>query len=111
SVRIPPLKSPPAFSIAFVCTGNICRSPLAEVLARFHAGRAGHSSETVRFESFGTHDYHVGESADRRSIAVAREFGVDLAVHRARQVSAGDFARFDLVFAMDGGHERILRRV
>ena len=96
--------------IAFVCTGNICRSPLAEALARHHAERSG-LTQCVQFESFGTHDYHVGEAADRRTIATARELGVDLSRHRARRIRPNDCAHADLLLAMDGGHEQHLRRL
>lgn len=107
---VKPVQSQMPFNVAFVCTGNICSSPLAETLARTHAERSALQGQ-VTFESFGTHDYHVGEPADRRSIAIANEFGIDLSPHRARHFSASDFDRFDLVFAMDGGHERILRNL
>lgn len=97
-------------TIAFVCTGNICRSPLAEALARHHAGQAG-LDRRVRFESFGTHDYHVGQGADPRTVATARGFGIDLSGHRARQVDAGHCRRARLVFVMDAGHHRHLQRL
>lgn len=101
---------PAAPMIAFVCTGNICRSPLAEALARHHAGLAGLAAQ-VRFESFGTHDYHVGQGADPRTVATARRFGIDLSGHRARQVDAGHCQRARRVFAMDAGHHRHLHRL
>ena len=103
-------QDPVAPTIAFVCTGNICRSPLAEALARHHARRAGLDGR-VRFESFGTHDYHVGQGADPRTVATARRFGIDLSGHRARQVDAGHCERALLVFAMDAGHHRHLHRL
>lgn len=96
--------------IAFVCTGNICRSPLAEALARHHAARGGLDGR-VRFESFGTHDYHVGQGADPRTVATARAFGIDLSGHRARQVDPGHCRRARLLFAMDAGHHRHLHRL
>lgn len=94
----------------FVCTGNICRSPLAEALARHHLERAG-LLDRLMLESFGTHDYHVGEGADERTIATAHRFGVDLSMHRARRITAHDCERADLLLAMDSGHERLLRRL
>lgn len=96
--------------IAFVCTGNICRSPLAEALARHHAERAGLAGR-VQFESFGTHDYHVGDGADRRTIATARRFGIDLSGHRARHIARAHCLEADLLLAMDSGHEKHLRRL
>lgn len=96
--------------LLFVCTGNICRSPLAEALARHHLERTG-QIDAFELESFGTHDYHVGQGADRRTIATARELGIDLGAHRARRIRADDCERADLVLAMDSGHERFLMRL
>jgi protein-tyrosine phosphatase len=98
------------YRVRFICTGNICRSPLAEELARGHVDRAGLAGR-VAIDSFGTHDYHVGEGADPRTVATARRFGVDLAAHRARQVAAADCEAGDLILAMDSGHEQWLRRI
>jgi len=94
--------------ILFVCMGNICRSPVIEAVARQHLERAGLAVEVA---SAGTEDYHVGGSADRRSIASARAAGYDLAAHRARQVSTGDFEAFDHVLAMDHVNLRALRGI
>jgi protein-tyrosine phosphatase len=94
--------------ILFVCMGNICRSPVIEVVARQHLQRAGLAIEVA---SAGTEDYHVGASADRRSIASAHAAGYDLAAHRARQVSAADFEAFDHLLAMDQVNLRALRSV
>jgi len=94
--------------ILFVCMGNICRSPVIEAVAREHLQRAGLAVEVA---SAGTENYHVGGSADRRSIASALAAGYDLAAHRARQVSAADFQEFDHVLAMDHVNLRALRSV
>lgn len=98
------------FRIAFVCTGNICRSPLAEALARAHAENAG-LAERFHFESFGTHGYHIGDGADPRTQATARQRGVDLGTHRARRIAVDDCEEADLILAMDRGHENFLRRL
>lgn len=102
--------NPSPLRIAFVCTGNICRSPLAEALARHHLDRAGIGARFV-VESFGTHDYHVGDGADPRTVATAARRGIDLSTHRARQVSAAQVGAADLVFAMDSGHLAFLKRM
>jgi len=96
--------------IAFVCTGNICRSPLAEALARHHLHAAGLGGR-IAVDSYGTHDYHVGQGADRRTVATAKRFGIDLDGHRARQVTPRVLRDTDLVFAMDSGHYDILHRM
>jgi protein-tyrosine phosphatase len=83
--------------ILFVCLGNICRSPTAEAVMRVLAHEAG---KDVELDSAGTGSWHVGEAADARSrkVAARRGYPID---HRARQLSYDDFARFDLILAMD----------
>jgi protein-tyrosine phosphatase len=107
-----PSASPPKpdYAVLMVCTGNICRSPTADGLLRHALQKAG-LSHRVLVDSAGTHDYHVGDPPDRRSVATARRHGVDLASLRARQVALQDFASFDLVLAMDDGHYRQLLRL
>ncbi len=86
--------------VLFVCMGNICRSPTAEgVFRRVVQQRAPQLG--LEIDSAGTHDYHVGEPPDERAIAAAARRGIDLGNLRARQVSDDDFARFDLIVAMD----------
>jgi protein-tyrosine phosphatase len=85
--------------ILFVCLGNICRSPTAEAVMRGLVAEAGLEDE-VAIESAGTGDWHIGSPPDRRSVAAAAERGVELA-GSARQVTAADFERFDLLIAMD----------
>lgn len=87
-------------SILFVCTGNICRSPTAEGVFRNLVGQNNLGSQ-VRIDSAGTHNYHAGESPDKRSQQAAKERGVDLSKQRARQLTAQDFAEFDYVLLMD----------
>jgi protein-tyrosine phosphatase len=96
--------------ILFVCMGNICRSPTAEgVFTRLLRERA--PELTVEVDSAGTHDYHVGEPPDRRAIAAAARRGVDISTLRARRVDAEDFARFDLILAMDQDNRSTLLRM
>lgn len=75
--------------------GNICRSPLAEGILK--------SKLNANFEvdSAGTAAYHVGNPPDKRSIAVAQQFGIDISQQRARQFKKDDFNSFDLIFVMD----------
>lgn len=78
-----------------VCLGNICRSPLAEGILK--------SKLNANFEvdSAGTAAYHEGNPPDKRSIAVAQQFGIDISQQRARQFKKDDFNSFDLIFVMD----------
>ncbi|WP_079435612.1 low molecular weight protein-tyrosine-phosphatase [Zoogloea sp. LCSB751] len=94
--------------ILFVCTGNICRSPTAEGVARRWLAMAG-LGELVGVDSAGTQGYHVGEAPDPRSQSAALRRGYDLSRLRARKVEAKDFAEFDLLLAMDREHFQYLR--
>ena len=96
------------FHVVFVCTGNICRSPMADVVFRWFADAAG-LGDRVASTSAGTGDWHVGERADQRTIDALDRHGYDGTRHRARQFTHADFARNDLVVALDRSHERILR--
>jgi protein-tyrosine phosphatase len=86
--------------ILFVCMGNICRSPTAEGVFREHVRRHAPGLD-LEIDSAGTHDYHVGDPPDPRTVKAAARRGIDLASLRARQVQADDFERFDLILAMD----------
>lgn len=85
--------------VLFVCLGNICRSPLAEVVVRYAAGKR--SLNHYHFESAGTGDWHVGGRADPRSAAKAREYNLDLSSHYAQQITARNIADWDWFIAMD----------
>jgi protein-tyrosine phosphatase len=94
--------------ILFVCLGNICRSPTAEgALRQLCAAEA--PSLAIEIDSAGTGDYHLGDPPDPRSQSAAASRGIDLSGLRARQVERADFARFDLILAMDRRNLRTLR--
>jgi protein-tyrosine phosphatase len=96
------------FRISFVCSGNICRSPMAEIVFRSIVERAG-VADRFSIDSGGTGDWHVGEPADERTIAALAARGYDGSRHRARQFDPDRFPALDLVVALDRSHERILR--
>ncbi len=81
--------------ILMVCLGNICRSPLAEGILRAKL------SEDFHVDSAGTGDWHVGQCPDKRSVAVAKKYGIDISNQRARQFNPEDFDEFDLIYVMD----------
>ncbi|WP_338698341.1 low molecular weight protein-tyrosine-phosphatase [Streptomyces sp. Q6] len=97
------------FRVCFVCTGNICRSPMAEHVFRARVEEAGLSA-LVEVDSAGTDGWHEGDPADPRTVHVLQEGGYT-SDHTARQFRREWFARLDLVIALDAGHERTLRRM
>ena len=96
------------FRVCFVCTGNICRSPMAEVVFKHLAREAGLEA-SVAVISAGTGDWHVGEPADERTVTALKDHGYDGSKHRARQFDPDWFDKLDLVVVFDHGQERILK--
>ncbi|GAA2269595.1 low molecular weight protein-tyrosine-phosphatase [Streptomyces ruber] len=95
------------YRICFVCTGNICRSPMAESVFRARLEEAGLDG-LVEIDSAGTDGWHEGEGADPRTVAVLAAYGYD-SDHTARRFRPAWFARLDLVIALDAGHLGTLR--
>jgi len=96
------------FRICFVCTGNICRSPMAESIFRALVTKAGFE-KSVAIISAGTGDWHVGEPSDDRTLAALSHHGYNGSGHRARQFDPAWFETLDLVVAFDRSQERILK--
>ena len=94
--------------VTFVCTGNICRSPMAEKMFADQLRRRG-LGEAVRVTSAGTGDWHVGSCADDRATRVLRAHGYST-THRAGQLNADHLAA-DLVVALGRNHVRMLRQL
>jgi len=95
--------------VLFVCLGNICRSPLAEVVVKSVAKQRG--TDGYHFESAGTGDWHIGKASDPRSAAKATEHGLNLANHRAQQITASSCANWDWLVAMDAENRANLLRM
>lgn len=85
-------------SILFVCLGNICRSPLAEGIAKNYIKE---KNLNLVIESAGTGHWHVGEKPCENSIKVAKLNGVDISNQKAQQVKKSDFKNFDLIVGLD----------
>jgi protein-tyrosine phosphatase len=92
--------------VEIVCTGNICRSPIGEVVLRAKLAAAG--IDGVEVTSSGLGGWHVGDRMDPRAAAALRRRGYDGTAHRARQYEA--LWDCDLVLAMDSGHLDALKR-
>lgn len=93
------IKASAPSSVLLVCLGNICRSPTAEEIFRQQAAIAGLS---MKIDSAGTSDWHIGHTPDVRSQRHAKSHGYNISKLVARQISADDFRKFDLILAMDG---------
>jgi protein-tyrosine phosphatase len=87
--------------VAFVCLGNICRSPTAEVVLTRLLADAG--SEGISVESCGTGGWHAGEPMDPRTARVLSAAGYDASRHRARQFGPSWFDH-DLILTMDAAN-------
>ena len=85
-------------SCLFVCLGNICRSPIAEGVAKKISARKGLE---LNIASAGTSSWHVGESPCEDSIKIAKKNGVDISAQRAQQLKKSDFNQYDLIVALD----------
>jgi protein-tyrosine phosphatase len=91
--------------VTFICSGNICRSPMAEKMFAEQIRERG-LADAVRVTSAGTGSWHVGDGADERTNRVLREHGYATA-HRAAQID-GEHLSADLVVALGRNHARML---
>ena len=85
---LPPPRTPGHYRIALVCLGNICRSPMADVVLTDRVAAAG-LGDRVTVVSSGTGDWHIGHPMDRRAAALLTSEGYDgpASAHRAQQVA------------------------
>lgn len=101
--------SPETFRVMTVCTGNICRSPMAQIVLRDRLAAAG-LDERVVVDSTGVSDEEYGNPVDPRARRVLAAHGYPTGDgHRARQVRADQLAERDLVLAMTARHAQALR--
>ena len=93
------------YRVAVVCLGNICRSPIADVVLRQAVERAG-LSDRVEVDSSGTGDWHLGHPMDRRAAATLAAAGYDGSAHRAQQFTEDWYEEHDLILTMDESNVR-----
>ena len=79
-----------------VCLGNICRSPLAEGILQSKLPKKDYI-----IDSAGTANYHIGAAPDKRSVLIAKKFGIDISQQKCRQITKSDFEYFDYIYVMD----------
>jgi len=94
--------------VLFVCTGNICRSPMAKGVFSTLVRRAGWA-DAFTIDSAGTYEGHVGKPASLLAIEAARQRGYDIADHQARLLTNEDLERFEHPMAMDRTHLAAMR--
>lgn len=82
--------------ILMVCLGNICRCPLAEGILKSKL-----PTNNFFIDSAGTANYHVGSPPDKRSISIAKNYGINISNLKARQFKVSDFDSFDFIYVMD----------
>jgi len=98
----------PQYRVCVICSGNICRSPMADVILRSMLLSAG-LQERVVVDSAGTGGWHEGEPADPRTVSALQQQGYDGTHHRAREFRREWFRDRDLILGADRGHLRELR--
>ncbi|PHR55834.1 MAG: protein tyrosine phosphatase [Arcobacter sp.] len=95
-------------SIIFVCLGNICRSPLAEGIAKKIIQE---KQLSILVDSAGTGDWHIGDAPCDNSIKVAFTNGVDISMQQSRQVTKEDFIKYDLIIGLDDSNMANLKKL
>ena len=100
---LPEPRHPGRYRIGLVCLGNICRSPMAEVVLTSLVEEAGLAGR-VEVLSSGTGDWHVGQPMDRRAAATLTSHGYDASSHQAQQFHPSWLDDCDVVLAMDASN-------
>ncbi len=85
-------------TILFVCLGNICRSPLAEGIARDYVEK---KKLDIEVDSCGTSSWHIGEAPCDNSIKIAAINGIDISSLKARQITKTDLGKFEKIIVLD----------
>jgi len=99
----------PPYRVCVICSGNICRSPMGEVILRSMLDSEGLGDRVV-VDSAGTGGWHEGDGADPRTVRALHDQGYDGTHHRAREFRREWFSERDLIVVADRGHLRDLRR-
>ncbi|PXY82295.1 low molecular weight protein-tyrosine-phosphatase [Bifidobacterium asteroides] len=100
------------YSVMTVCTGNICRSPMAEIILRKFFQERGLNEDQVRVESSGVSDEEFGNPIDRRAQKVLRERGYEVpSDHFAHRITREEAEDADLLLPMTADHMRALLRL
>lgn len=85
--------------IVFICLGNICRSPLAEAVAKKYVQE--HNKKNIEISSAGTADWHIGKTPCPKSMLVAKNFNLDISGYRGYQITNSNAKNYDYLIAVD----------
>ena len=96
--------------ILFICHGNICRSTMAEYVMKHLVKKAGLEKEFF-IDSAATSTEEIGNGVHYGTRRKLAEVGIPCGDHRARQMTKGDYEKFDLLIGMDGANLRNMRRI
>ena len=96
--------------ILFVCLGNICRSTMAEYVMKYLVEQAGLEGEFY-IDSAGTSNEEAGNGVHHGTRRRLQQAGIPCGGHRARQMTAADYRRFDLLIGMEASNLRAMRRI
>ncbi|EWG88197.1 Ltp1p [Saccharomyces cerevisiae P301] len=99
----------PKISVAFICLGNFCRSPMAEAIFKHEVEKANLENRFNKIDSFGTSNYHVGESPDHRTVSICKQHGVKIN-HKGKQIKTKHFDEYDYIIGMDESNINNLKK-
>lgn len=102
---------PTPYRILMICTGNICRSIMAEIIVREEAAARGLDSSAIEIRSAGVSTEETGHGIDYRAQAELARAGYPTPAHRAHQATRTELSQADLILAMTTGHVRGLERL
>jgi|LakMenE18May11ns_1017448.scaffolds.fasta_scaffold9393057_2 protein-tyrosine phosphatase len=94
--------------ILMVCLGNICRSPLAQGILEH---KLKERNLDWQVDSAGTGGWHSGEKPDKRSISIAKKYGIDISKQQARKLNGYDLENFDILYAMDASNLQDIKKL
>jgi protein-tyrosine-phosphatase len=94
------------YSVVFICTGNMCRSPMAEGILKKRLAEIGRTDITV--SSMGIHAPQ-GQKASADAVAVSAQHGIDLSEHGSRQLIFDELKTADFIFVMEKYHKEFIR--